>query len=222
MAWRKGFRTPGDLASKAVVAWCVTPSQRVVSIRGKWTMNRFLRVTALIAFGFSGLAFAAPQSDSLPSPGVSDNSQLERMLVDYRLAAIMRTYFNNNQAALQGSPVGAVFEHLNEVQDAELAHVMAPALRDCVTEDEAKGVADFLETDTGRTVINYMLTNMADPQHSVPQPQVDARAMQRFQANGGAAALQKFSACLKSPDGQRRATIALVHYLTRPELNPGT
>lgn len=185
-------------------------------------MNRLPYVAALVALGFSGVGCAAPQTESAPLPVDSNNAQLERMLVDYRLASIMRAYFNSNQAALENSPVGAVFAHLNDVQDAELAHVMTPALRDCVTEDEAKRVADFLETNPGRTLINYMVANMADPQHAVPKPQVDAAAMRRFQATGGLASLQKFSACIKAPDGQRRATIALVHYLTRPELNPGT
>jgi hypothetical protein len=185
-------------------------------------MKRFLRVAALVALGVSGMACAAPQSESAPLPGNSSNAQLERMLVDYRLASIMRAYFNSNMSAWQNSPVGAVFAHLNDVQDAELAHVMTPALRDCVTEDEARQVSDFLETDSGRTLINYLVANTADPTHSVPKPQIDATAMRRFQADGGLATIQKFSACMQSPDGQRRVTIALVHYLTRPEINPGT
>ncbi|OOG66187.1 hypothetical protein B0E46_01485 [Rhodanobacter sp. B04] len=144
------------------------------------------------------------------------------MLVDYRLAEILSHYFASNQAALQGSPMRAVFEHFNMIQEPELARVMVPALRDCATEDEARRVADFLETKTGHTIMDYTIANLADPQHSLPRPQIDPRAMQSFQASGGLAAMNKFGACLQAPDGQRRATIALVHYLTRPEVNPGT
>jgi hypothetical protein len=182
-------------------------------------MKKSLAAAMLVAFVFAGNVAAAPQSDPMVAPS---HVQLQRMLTDYRLADIMRGYFSNNRAMFQSLPMGDIFNQIGVIQNDEMARVLAPALSDCATEEDSRRMADFFETPSGQLMINYIVETSQNPLDPVTKPQLDPLALKVFQANGGVAAVQKFAACMKAPDGQRRLMIALIHYLTRPEANPGT
>lgn len=151
----------------------------------------------------------------------SGDAQLQRMLVDYHLAQLMRIGFARTQAQMGGAATqNLVFrqmlQQLNQMPDAQFAQLMAPSVRDCISEDDARIVADFLETDSGRAVVAWMIQGLQQPGQIIPRPAIDNKVAQAFAARGGSAALNQFAACVQSPQRQQQMGLALVHYVTRP------
>lgn len=174
----------------------------------------FAIATAALAWGF-GCPALAQQGAS------SGNAQLQRMLVDYHLAQIMQIAFERTQtqmssATTQNPVFQRVLRQLNQTTDQQFARLAAPAVRTCISEDNARIVADFLETDSGRALVAWMIQGLRRPGQVVPKPSIDRKLAQAFAAQGGAAALNQFGTCVQSPERQQQLSLALVHYATQP------
>ncbi|MFK2929780.1 hypothetical protein [Dyella agri] len=151
----------------------------------------------------------------------SGGAQLQRMLVDYHLAQIMRIAFERAQAQMssataQNQVFQQVLRQLDRMTDSQFARLAAPSVRDCISEDNARTVADFLETDSGRALVAWMIQGLQQPGQAVPKPSIDRKLAQAFAAQGGAAAMSQFGTCVQTPERQQQLGLALVHYATQP------
>ncbi|MHA6205201.1 hypothetical protein ACXU4B_12315 [Dyella soli] len=178
-------------------------------------LRRWL-VGVVLALACVGGAHA--QSD-LPDPQ-GDDVQLRRLLVDFRMVQILRVGVARDGAKLNGTPLAGLFDQLNSTPEETLAEVIAPSLRGHVSEDDARKIGDFLETESGRALTQWMLQRVSNPGDLTSKPpKGNPKEMKAFMANGGYAAMGAFSTYLQSQEFQRKAVIALLHYLTRPEAN---
>lgn len=164
-----------------------------------------------------GCAWPALAQQAAPS----GDAQLRRMLVDFHLAQLMRMGFERAQAqmgsATTSNPIfQQVLQQLNQMPGPQFAQLAAPSVRGCISEDNARIVADFLETDSGRALVAWMIQGLQQPGQAIPKPPIDQKLAQAFAAQGGAVALSQFSACVQSPERQQQLGLALVHYATRP------
>ena len=177
-------------------------------------LNRWWLGAALALACFTGAHAQAAAEDP------QTDQQLTRLLVDFRSAELMRLGVAQGSDRLNGTPMQGVFDQLNTMPDETIAQVIEPALRGHVTGADARKLGDFLETPSGLALINWMMQQVKDPQGAPKRPPAgDPKVMKAFVANGGLDALKGFSNYVKSPEFQRRAAIALLHYLTRPEAN---
>lgn len=170
--------------------------------------------TVALAWGCGSPALAQQDASS-------GSTQLQRMLVDYHLSQIMRIAFEHEQAQMSSAtaqnPVfQQVLRQLDHITDPQFAQLASPAVRGCISEDNARTVADFLETDSGRALVAWMIQRLRQPGQDVPTPSIDHKLAQAFAARGGAAALTQFGTCVQSPERQQQLGLALVHYATQP------
>jgi len=171
-------------------------------------------VFALLAFAWMVGAYAQgtavdPQADQ----------QLRRLLVDFHVGEVMSMGIARESAQLNGTPLQGLFDQLNTVPEEVMAEVVAPALHGHVNGDDARKISDFLETPKGQELIRWMLQHARDPQSNAPKPSINDSQAKAFIANGGYAAMKGFSEYMRSPEFQRKASIAVLHYVTRPEAN---
>lgn len=153
----------------------------------------------------------------------SGNAQLERMLVDYHLSQLMRLGMERAQAQqdpqAKNPAIQQVVQQLEHTPDRQFARVVAPTVRDCITEDQARMVSDFLETPTGQAIMGWMVQSLEQPGQTIAKPAVDQQAVLAFQSQGGTAVLNQFSTCVQNPTKQLQMGAALVNFAAN---TPGT
>jgi hypothetical protein len=173
------------------------------------------RCAVVMAMLMCGCAVNAVAQEASASGDV----QLQRLLIDYHAAQFVRLGIQQGMAQLKPSPAqSAALQRMSQrfatTSDSAFAETIAPAVRDCISEDRARVVADFLETDSGRTLIGWMLQRIQYPGQAIPPPHVDPNLIQSFATSGGLASLQQFSACLNDSAHQQQMASVVLHYAT--------
>ncbi|MBD8881499.1 hypothetical protein IHE49_13510 [Rhodanobacter sp. 7MK24] len=168
---------------------------------------------AMLVMGHAGNAVAQEGASS-------GNRQLQRLLIDYHIAQIMQLGVQRGIAQLppssaQNAVLLQMSRQLGMTSDATFAEIVTPSLRDCISEDRARVVADFLETGSGQALIAWVIQSFQHPGQAIPRPDLDRNLAQSFEASGGSAALKQFSVCVNDPARQQQMAVALVHYATR-------
>lgn len=187
-------------------------------------MKKFFAAAIWLVLGVAGASRASTpdvacgpdgSTSYVPPPGMANDTQLERIIMDYKLGTIMKA--SMLRASVSMDPImGGVIDELKTSSEEDLAHVMLPALRGHLRAADAQKIAELLETDTGHRVTDYLVATVSDPLHAPPRPSLDRKTQARFQKNGGLAAFQAFSTYLQTDACKQQMMMALMHYLTRP------
>lgn len=147
----------------------------------------------------------------------SSNAQLQRLLISYHAAQFVRLGVQQGMAQLtpssaQNAVLQQVSRRLDAISDGAFAEIVAPSLRDCISEDRARVVADFLETDSGQALVAWITQRIQHPGQAISPPSVDQHLVQSFAASGGSESLKQFSECLNNPAHQQQMTMVVLHY----------
>lgn len=187
-------------------------------------MKMFFTAAIWLALGMAGISQASTPSPAcgpdgvasyVPPPGMANDAQLERVMMDYRLGTIMKASMLRQSASMDPIMSG-VIDQLKASSDEDLARVMLPSLHGHVRAADAQKIAELLETDTGHILTNYLVATVSDPLHLPPRPSLDRKSQARLQKNGDLAAFQAFSTYLQTDSCKQQMMMALLHYLTRP------
>lgn len=147
--------------------------------------------------------------------------QLRRLIVDFHIGDLMRMGMQQGAQGIDtadSKPLQDMIDQLVNMPPQEIAEAVTPALRGSVSEDDARKICDFLETRSGRAMVQWMLEkeshrSAAEPVH----PVVDKKEVEAFKENGGLDAMLAFAALLRTPEYQKKVMLALVHHATRPQ-----
>lgn len=152
---------------------------------------------------------------------VQQDVQLKRLIVDFHIGDLMRMGMQQGAQGLDtanSKPLQDMIDDMLNMPPEEIAEVVTPALRGSVSEDDARKICDFLETRSGRAMVQWMLDREAHRSSPEPtHPFVDKQEVLAFEDNGGLAAMQAFAALVKSPEYQKKIMLALLHHATRPQ-----
>lgn len=189
-------------------------------------MNTLFRTALWLTLAITCVAHASTTDETcstgevtayVPPPGMANDAQLGRVLLDYKMGTILKATMLSRSIEVDTSMLGGVLDELKASSDAELVHALLPSLRGHVSADDADKLAELLETDSGRAMINYLVATVSDPLHAPPRPVLDKTTETKFRKNGGLAALKSFAAYLQTTTCKQQMLMALLHYITRPQ-----